>query len=175
MGLILGCASIAYFGSNAFIPDFLRASHRGALITPALIALNLGQLPASIVVASFPQRMVGYRWPILLAGILTAAMSLCFNLPGRWIIVCAGTLGFAAALVFVLMLALPPILASDDDVHRLSAAMFAICYSCPLLGSLIGGAIWDVTSIPFTAFLPVVAAGGSEFALGTILRLPSNG
>jgi MFS transporter, CP family, cyanate transporter len=172
MGLTLGCASIAYFGSNAFIPDFLRATHRAALITPALTALNLGQLPASIVVALMPERIVGHRWPLLSAGLLTVCMVLLFNLPGSWIIVWAALVGLASALTFVIMLALAPMVARDDEVHRLSAAMFTISYACPLIGSLVGGAIWDASGIPFAAFFPVVAAGGCEILLSSSVRLP---
>ncbi len=78
---------------------------------------------------------------------------------GIWVAVWAATLGFGTALVFVLVLALPPLLADAHDVHRLSAALFTLTYACSFLGSIAGGALWDATGVPFTAFLPVVVAG----------------
>jgi CP family cyanate transporter-like MFS transporter len=69
-----------------------------------------------------------------------------------------GLLGFSAALIFVLNLALPPLLAAPEDVHRLSAGIFSISYTCAFLGPLIGGAIWDATGAPGGAFLPAIVA-----------------
>jgi MFS transporter, CP family, cyanate transporter len=68
-------------------------------------------------------------------------------------------LGFSTATVFVLTIALPPLLVEEHDVHRLSAAIFTITYACPFVISLVGGAVWDVTGVPYTAFLPIAATG----------------
>ena len=57
----------------------------------------------------------------------------------------------------MLNLALPPLLAAPEDVHRLSAGIFSISYACAFLGPLVGGAIWDATGRPVTAFVPVIA------------------
>lgn len=159
LGLIFGCASISYFGSNAFIPDYLKSAHHAALIGPALTSLNLCQLPASLLVATLPGRLVARRWPIFMAGLLMLAAVSSFAAVGLWLVAGAGLLGFASGLIFVLCLSLPPILAEAHDVHRLSAAMFTITYTCSFLGSLVGGAVWDLTRVPLTAFVPVMAAG----------------
>lgn len=173
LGLIFGCASLAYFGSNAFIPDYLKATHHSSLIPLALTSLNLSQVPSSLVTALFPAALIARRWPLAAAGILTVISTLGFQLGGVWVVALAGTLGFSTALVFVLTLALPPLIAEPDDVHRLTAAMFTITYACPLLGSFIGGAIWDATGIPATAFIAVGAAGLLLFALARGLDLTS--
>lgn len=159
LGLIFGGASVAYFGANAFIPDYLKATHHAGLISAGLTSLNLCQLPASIMIAALPALFIARRWPIVATGVITIASGLGFLMGGIWIVVWAGILGFATASVFVLTLALPPLLAEPHDVHRLSAAMFTITYACSFVGSLVGGAIWDASGVPFTAFLPVIAAG----------------
>jgi MFS transporter, CP family, cyanate transporter len=159
LGLILGCASASYFGSNAFLPDYLRATHHPALIAAALTSINLSQLPASLLAALFPRAMVARTWPVMAAGTLTALAAAGFLLGGVWVVVCAGLLGFSTATVFVLTIALPPLLVEEHDVHRLSAAIFTITYACPFVISLIGGAVWDATGVPYTAFLPVAATG----------------
>ena len=49
LGLIFAGSSAVYFGSNAFLPGYLSEAGRSDLISPALTALNLGQLPASLL------------------------------------------------------------------------------------------------------------------------------
>lgn len=171
LGLILGCASAAYFGSNAFIPDYLKATHHPGLVTAALTGLNLSQLLPSALAATFPDRLIGHRWPVLLAGALTIAAALGFRMGGEWVVVWAAVLGAATALVFVLSLALPPLLADGGDVHRLSAGMFTIAYSCPFVASLAGGAIWDLTGIPVMSFLPEALAGALMIFLVSVLKV----
>ena len=67
--------------------------------------------------------------------------------------------GFAAAAILVLVLALPPLLSPADDVHRVTAAMFTISYSCAVIVPVISGLSWDVSGIPATAFLPIALCG----------------
>ena len=173
LGLILGGASTTYFGTNAFLPDFLKATHHAGLIAPALVAVNLVQLPASIVVALVPGRVVGRRWPLAVAGAATAVTAVVFpHTSGAWLVAGVGVLGLCSGLVLVLNLALPPLLTDSGDVHRLSAAMFTISYSCAAAGPLIGGAAWDITRIPATAFAPVIIGGLLTFGLALGLHLP---
>jgi len=73
----------------------------------------------------------------------------------------------------ILSLALPPLLAPADDVHRLSAGMFAIGYFVSFLVQPLGGAIWDATGIPATAF--IAGALSIALVLGAALTLPRVG
>jgi CP family cyanate transporter-like MFS transporter len=159
LGLILGCASASYFGSNAFLPDYLRSTHHAGLIAAALTSVNLSQLPASVVTAAFARVMVARRWPVVVAGAMTVMAAAGFLLGGVWVVVFAGILGFSTATVFVLTIALPPLLVAEHDVHRLSAAIFTIAYACPFVISLTGGAVWDASGVPYTSFLPIAATG----------------
>jgi len=81
----------------------------------------------------------------------------------------AGLVGFAAAFVLILTLALPPLLAPAEDVHRLSAGMLAIGYTVTFLIPYVGGAIWDATNVTATAFL--AGAAGALIVLLTASRL----
>lgn len=174
LGLILGGASTAYFGTNTFIPDYLRATHHPELITAALTSVNLCQFPVSFLVAAFPTWMIGRRWPIAAAGLITLLSAIGLVAGGIWVVVFAGTLGFSTAAVFVLLLTLPPLLAGEGDVHRLSAAMFTLSYACSFLGSLVGGAIWDGTRLPITAFAPAAISGVAVMILVLSLRFPAH-
>ena len=76
------------------------------------------------------------------------------------VVVAAATLiGFAAAGILVLVLALPPLLAPPDDVHRVTAAMFTISYSCAVIVPVISGLAWDTTGIGAFAFVPIALCG----------------
>ncbi len=170
LGLLLGGAAAVYFGANAFIPEFLQATGRPQLIAGALAALNAGQLPASAVMLVVASRMVGKWQPLVLAGgLMLASLGAFLLLPAWSTVPSAGLLGFCAASVLILTLALPPLLASRDDVPRLAAGMFAIGYTLPFVLSLVGGAAWDITGIPVTAFTPV--AVGSLAVLGVAVGL----
>lgn len=113
--------------------------------------------------------MVARQWPVLVAGALTVAAAVGFLLGGVWVVVFAGVLGFSTATVFVLTIALPPLLVGEHDVHRLRAAIFTITYACPFVISLVGGAVWDSTGVPYTAFLPIAATG--FIMIGLVLGL----
>lgn len=160
LGLTLGGAAAAYWGANAFIPELLRRQGHGAYITAALTSLNLVQLPASFAVAAMPKRLVARVWPLSGAGLLViAATAGILFLPPAWTVADLGILGLSTALVFVLALAMPPLVADPGDTHRISAAIFAISYLCPFAGSLLGGALWDISGTPELAFTPLFVGG----------------
>ncbi|HLY65205.1 MAG TPA: MFS transporter, partial [Chloroflexota bacterium] len=158
LGLLLGLGQMAYWVPNSFIADYLRTGGHSEYIAAALTSLNAGQIPASLLVAAFPRLLVQKRWPLLLNGglIVCATLGLVVSPPALAALWCA-LLGFSGAFVFILNLALPPLLAKPHDVHRLSAGIFSISYSCAFFGPLLGGALWDATRIPASGFWPVIA------------------
>jgi CP family cyanate transporter-like MFS transporter len=168
----MGCASASYFGTNAFLPDFVHATGRPEFKDAALAATNVGQLPASFLVLALPDRFVGHRWPFVASGgVIAAAAVLLVLTPGAWVVAWAGVIGFAAAIALVLTLALPPLLAAPGDVHRFSAGIFLIIYGLSFAGPLVGGAAWDATRRPAAAFLTLAALGGLMVALALSLAV----
>jgi CP family cyanate transporter-like MFS transporter len=87
------------------------------------------------------------------------------------LIAAAGMIGFAAAFNLILTLALPPLLARQDDVHRLAAGMLALGYSTTFLVPWLGGAVWDATHITEAALLPGVAGALIVAAMASTFRL----
>ena len=170
VGLILGGGSCIYFAANTFISEYLHAIGADDLIVPCLTALNVGQLPASLVVLGFPERVTGKKAPLVALALFTLLGLALLLLPQPWLrIAGAALLGFAAAFGLILTLALPPMLTEPADVHRLSAGMFAIGYLTAFLLPLLGGVAWDATAIPVTGCLPVVL--GAVMVLAVALRL----
>jgi CP family cyanate transporter-like MFS transporter len=172
VGLVMGFASAAYFGTNAFIPDFVRATGHGGLKDLGLAALNTSQLVASLVVLTLGPRLVGRRWPFVLAGtsIVVAVVAMVLT-PGPWIVLWASVIGSAAAFALILTLALPPLLAAEADVPRLSAGIFVIMYAASFIGPVVGGAAWDATGRPAAAFLVLAAGGALMVALAATSHL----
>jgi CP family cyanate transporter-like MFS transporter len=156
LGLMFGSVNSVYFATNAFIPDFLHHAGRPDLISATLSALNIGQLPAALILLVYADRLVGRVWPYLACGMLSLAsiLGMLFG-PGWLIVASAGALGFCGAAVLVFMLALPPLLSAPDDIHRMTAAMFTISYSCAVIVPVISGLAWDATAVPAAAFIPI--------------------
>jgi len=172
LGVLLGLGQIAYWVPNAFVADYLKAAGHPEYIAASLTSLNAAQIPASLIIAALPGVLVQKRWPMLLDGVLIVASGIGLMVSGPelaafW----AGLLGFTGAFIFVLNLALPPLLAAPEDVHRLSAGIFSISYTCAFVGPLVGGAIWDATGSPVTAFLPVVVGAAVMCVLAATVDL----
>ncbi|MEC9368394.1 MAG: MFS transporter [Pseudomonadota bacterium] len=176
-GIVLGCASSMYFATNSFLPDFLHDSGRNALIGPALSALNAGQLPASFLLLFIADRAVGRAWPLVATGLLCACAlaGLVLAETDGLVILFSAIVGFCAAANLILVLALPPLLAEHDDVHRFSAGVFLIGYFLSFVTPVISGATWDATGFPASAFLPIGAAAIVLALMATRLATPHDG
>jgi len=83
-------------------------------------------------------------------------------------------LGFAGAATLTLMLALPPLLSEPDDVHRLTAAMFTISYSCAVILPVVSGLAWDASGLPAAAFVPIALCGAVMLALAPTIPRPAS-
>ena len=156
LGLIFGSVNTIYFVSNAFLPDYVVAQGRPDLVGAALTALNVGQLPAAFLLLGLAGPLVTRPWAYAATGLASlAALIGMVTSHGVGIVVFAGVLGFTNALTLTLALALPSMLSAPDDVHRTSAGMFTISYSCAMLLSIVGGWLWDLTAMPVASFAPV--------------------
>jgi MFS transporter, CP family, cyanate transporter len=160
LGIMLGTVNANYFATNAFLPDYLRSHGQGEWISSALAGLNIGQVPASLLLLVFASRLELKAWPYVVCGIMVvlSTAGVVFG-SGIWIVVATSLQGFFAAAILVLVLALPPLLAPPDDVHRVTAAMFTISYSCAVIVPVISGLIWDMSGKPALAFLPIALCG----------------
>jgi len=159
IGLLQAAASLTYFGANTFIPDYLHANHQAQFVAPGLIALNLGQLPASAAFGFVPLRIIGHWATCAGMAMLLAAALAIFLVFGGWLgVAAAAFIGFWGAYTLILSFALPPLIAPPGEVARMSAGAFTIGYSVAFAMSLLSGAIWDLTHLPATAFIPVIVA-----------------
>jgi CP family cyanate transporter-like MFS transporter len=83
----------------------------------------------------------------------------------------AALVGFSLAITFVVTLALPPALSPPGDVHRMSAGMFTVSFTCAVIVPIICGALWDLTGKPWMTFLPLLLCPILLTILGFTLSL----
>ena len=171
IGLVMGMASAVYFGTNAYVPDFLDQTGRHQLITPTLAVLNAAQLLTAPAVAVWQRLLTGRIGFLGSAGLMAIAQIGIVVTPDGWVVVWAFVLGFAAALAFIVALTLPAKLAAAGDVHRMSAAVFTFQYGMAFVVPLIAGALWDASGIAVVAFIPGIAAAAVMGWLALPLRI----
>ena len=171
LGLILGSVNATYFVANAFLPDLVTAAGRPDLVSSALTAINVGQLPASFLMLPLAERLVKEPWSYAATGLLATLCVIAMLVTrGDWIVFWAAVLGFTGAITLIMALALPSILSAADDVHRTTAGMFTISYSCAMALSVIVGWLWDVTHRPIIGFAPIALCGLFIAALASTVR-----
>ncbi|MGH6674737.1 MAG: CynX/NimT family MFS transporter, partial [Xanthobacteraceae bacterium] len=171
LGLILGSVNATYFATNAFLPDYVTAAGRPDLVSSALTAINFGQLPASLLMLSLAEKLVTRPLAYAATGALSFLSVVAMMLSnGLWIVFWSGVLGFTGAVTLIMVLALPSILSAPDDVHRSTAGMFTISYSCAMALSVLVGWMWDFTRSPLFAFTPVALCGLVIVALSSTVR-----
>ena len=171
LGLTFGANNSMYFGTNAFVPDYLVSRGRADMIGSALVALNGAQLIATLILIPFAGRLQNWRsLPYLLFGPISflSALGLIWS-SGVWIVVFAFTIGFSTAITFAVMLSLPPMLSKHGDVHRVAAGMFTISYSCAVVIPTLSGGLWDLTGLPWIVFAVLAACAVAQTLLGVAL------
>ncbi|WP_069801805.1 MFS transporter [Thermogemmatispora onikobensis] len=170
LGILLGGGSLIYFGMNAWIAPYNTALQRAAATPLVLGVFNTAQLPSSLVVTLFAQRLAGRRWPFIGAGVVCAVSLIGWLLsPVGLGVFWAALIGAGSALVFTLGVALPALLASPGEVARLTGMTLSLTYAVAFIGPLIGGALWDHFGLPALAFLPVLIACLFLIILGALL------
>jgi len=172
LGLTFGSNNALYYGTNAFLADYLTSRGLHDLVGASVGSLNVAQLVASLILLATADKLQQRAWPYLVFGPLALAGVFGIVLGhGYWLVAAAALVGFSLSVTFVVTLALPPILSPPGEIHRLAGGMFTISYSCAVIIPIICGAFWDLTGIPWTAFIPVGLCGLTLTALGFFLSV----
>ena len=160
LGLTLGVNNAQFFAANAFVPDFLTSTGRAGLIAQTIGWLNGSQLLASVVLLVLAERMQRKKWPYTFFGPLTVVGVIGIVAgDGIWIVLSAALLGFAASITFVVSFGLPAIVSPPGEVHRVAGGMFTISYTIAVITPILCGGLWDITGVPWTAFVPIALCG----------------
>jgi CP family cyanate transporter-like MFS transporter len=172
LGALFCCVNAIYFSANAFIPIYLTSMGRPDLISHALLALNVGQLPASFLLLAVAGRLERRAWPFIAAGLgsLVALAGLVLTV-GPVTIAWAALLGFSDAAALILGLTLPPLLCRPEDVARTSAGMFTLSYGGAVAITVASGVAWDLSGVPASAFAPLAVCAAGLMLLPVALLL----
>ncbi len=171
LGLTLGSNNSAFFGTNAFIGEYLASQGKSHLFGAAVGWLNGTQVAAPFILLAMADRFERRAWPFLLFGplLLASFIAFIFVQSTLAVLVAAGLVGFTTAMTFPAALALPALFSAPGDVSRTSAGMFTISYTCGIAVPTISGALWDLTGKPWTAFLPLCVCAVTLTVLGAIV------
>lgn len=167
--LLLGSGSLLFFGMDTWIPVYYHYLGRsdGPL---ALTVLTVAQLPPSLALTAWGNRVAGRRAGFIVAGGVGAlAMALWFVVPAGWLIVLTALVGAASASIFILGLSLPGLLAGGADVARISGIMLGVSYTMAFAGPFLGGALWDHTGVAILCFLPILVGALLTVVFGSLL------
>ncbi|GHO63696.1 hypothetical protein KSC_025880 [Ktedonobacter sp. SOSP1-52] len=172
LGLLVGGAQLIYFGMNTWIASYNQAAHAPALTWLALSVLNAAQLPASLLATLFARKLVGRQLPFIVCSVL------CLLSLAGWIWtpvflepVWAGLIGGTTILIYMLTIALPALLAKQEEVAAWTGTMLTVGYLFSFLGPFIGGWLWDLTHVPAMAFLSSALASGIVLILSVLLPI----
>lgn len=170
LGLTFGSNNSPFFGTNAFLGDYLASQGKAGLLGAALGWLNGAQLVAPIILLLLANRLQGRSWPFLLFGpvLLAAFLGLIFGHSAPVLLSCCALVGFTTAITLTATLALPPLLSSPADLARTSAGMLTVSYTTAIIIPTISGALWDATGRPWTAFVPLCLCAVALTILGTV-------
>jgi CP family cyanate transporter-like MFS transporter len=170
LGLTFGSNNALFYGTQAFLPDYLASIGRPDLIGAALGWMSGSQFVASTLLLFTADRLNRRVWPFLLfgPGPLVGVIGIVLG-EGWWIVAAATVVGFSLAITFVVTLALPAVLSPPDDVHRISAGMFTVAFGLAVIVPILCGALWDLTGRPWTAFLLLMLCPLTLTALGVAL------
>ena len=161
LGIFQSSASLSYFGVNTFAPDYLHAVGAGAAVAAVLAALNVGQLPASLLVGLLPMRVLGRRGMLFgVAALMLIGLGCFVSAVGGAAIAGGVLVGLAGAYILTVSFALPAVVARHDEVARLAAGVFTVSYALSFIFNLVAGAIWDATRLPLAVAILIVASIG---------------
>jgi CP family cyanate transporter-like MFS transporter len=174
LGITLGVNNALFFAVNAFVPDYLTSIGRGGMIGTTLAWLNGSQLVGSFIMLAMAERLQRGSLPFVIFGPVTVLglLGIVFC-DGIWIVVSAAAAGFGAAVTFIVTFGLPAILSPPGEVHRMAGGMFAISYTIAVIVPILCGAFWDLTGLPWTAFLPMALCAVGLTIFGTVLTTRS--
>jgi MFS transporter, CP family, cyanate transporter len=167
--IVLGCGSLLFFGLDTWIPVYFHALHRsdGPL---NLTVLTIAQLPPSLLLTFFGNRLIGRRGSfIITGGLASIAMLLWFIVPPQFLVILSGIIGATSATGFIMGLSLPSFLFEGRGIAQISGMMLGIGYTLAFVGPFIGGLFWDITKWPVSSFIPIFVAALVITVLGATL------
>jgi MFS transporter, CP family, cyanate transporter len=179
LGITFGSNNAAFYGTNAFVPDYLVSMGRADLIGPVLGCTNSSQVVTSALLLVLAERLQRRVWPFLVFGLapLVGVAGMLLGRSGMELALSGIIIGASLAVTFVITMVLALRVSPPADVHRIAAGMFTVSYALALVLPIVCGALWDLTGLPWAAFVPIGLCALAIATIGTALtlhRLPAS-
>jgi CP family cyanate transporter-like MFS transporter len=173
LGITFGSNNAAFYGTNAFVPDYLVSMGRTDLIGPVLGCTNSSQVVTSALLLLFAERLQRRVWPFLVFGLapLVGVAGMLLGRSGMELALSGIVIGASLAVTFVITMVLALRLSPPADVHRMTAGMFTVSYTLALVLPVVCGALWDLTGLPWAAFVPIGLCILAIATIGSALTL----
>jgi MFS transporter, CP family, cyanate transporter len=173
LGITFGSNNAAFYGTNGFVPDYLASMGRADLIGPVLGSMNSSQVVTSALLLLFAQRLQRRVWPFLVFGLapLIGIAGMLLGRNGMELALSGIAIGASLAVTFVITMVLALRLSPPAEVHRMTAGMFTVSYTLALVLPIVCGALWDLTGLPWAAFVPIGLCTLAIATIGTALSL----
>ncbi|MGB0507236.1 MAG: CynX/NimT family MFS transporter [Pikeienuella sp.] len=173
-GLLLASSAVAFLALNAFMATILRARGETEALEPLLFIFNAMPLLSSFTVLAAPH-WIRQRKPMAISAVLSLIGFAGFVLLDGWASWGAAVLtGFASTVKLILLVSLPPAIATGRAVTRLSAGMTLIGFALAFILPLIGGWLADATGITALALAPALMfIAVALLAIGRTPQYPS--
>ncbi len=147
---------IAFFIINAYCGSILRQRGEIEALEEFLFGYNAMPLLGSLLILAKP-KWVGYRNPIGMAALCALLGLAGFTFFTGWLSwIAACITGFSATVMLILLLSLPPYIATGKAVTRLSAGMTLLGFSLSFALSLVGGWLADISQVNHMALIPAL-------------------
>ena len=175
VGLLLGAVNASYFGLNGFLPGWLSRAGGSSQIQPALLALNGAQIPASLLMMIYVERLALRRVAYAVTGLVVLAGSVGLaTAPPALVVAFAAAAGFSLGCLLTMALALIPLIVVAEDVPSFSAAVFTVSYAIAVLTALVTGSLQSMGTGRFIGVLPIAVAALAVVTIGATIQRPPN-
>ncbi len=144
LGVILGAASAAYFGTNAYLAAILEHQGQAERLATYLLVFNGAQVVGSVSMLSLARWLIGKRLPIVVMAWGVAAAIVGVMAGSSWFtLIAAFLLGIATCVQLIQIVGLVPQIATSETAPSLSAGLFAVGYLLGFVVPLVGGLLAD--------------------------------
>lgn len=155
-GLLLAAAIVVFYAINAYAGALMAIRGETEAIAAFYLTFNLSPLAASMLILWRP-RWIGARTPLGAATVIAlVGMALFTLVPGPLGWTGAVVAGLSSTVMLILLMALPPAIASGQGVTRMTAGMTLIGYGVAFALPLIGGQIAEATGRTDMALWPAL-------------------
>lgn len=158
-GILVGGVGSMYFGAHAFFPDHFSRMGRGEMITPSLIAINVAQIPASLLMLLVTSRLARRfsTYAICAAACLIGLLGMMVADGEYAVVLWSAIFGFFSTIAAIATYAMLYMFCRPQDTYRIAAGVMVIGYGGTVITPVLGGAVWDITGLPWFGLLPALA------------------